>query len=1546
MTSQPTTDDRLDQVIADYFQRLDQGENVSPLGMVAEHPDLERELREFFDAANYVEQLAGPTQAEQTQMLSVHDTARNSLVGQTIIATAAQSPSRTLLKEGKIPSYIGRYRIDRLLGQGAMGAVYLAHDPHLQRPIALKIPKLGEENADLSTRFLREARSAALLRHANICPVYEVGRIDGMHYITMAYIEGKTLAEELRARRTFQPREIAQIVRKLALALAKAHSAGIVHRDIKPGNIMLDGEGEPVLMDFGLAYREETDELRLTKSGMIVGSPAYMSPEQLDGNPEKIGAASDIYSLGVVLYEMLTGKLPFQGSMMSVIGQIANKEPAPVGQWRPELADSPLERLCRKMMAKEPAGRPGSMQEIATALDYIVAGLPGESGASEGPDAATSMLLGVPPIRSLVSAAKPEAGVHAAETKADVARRLSKTYVPPEIPETASQERRERAGLFLATTLLLILVLGFFGALAGVVYVVTDQGTLEITSHVDGIQVELTSDRGDVKIVDLASGTELQRLKSGEYKIKLLGNRPDVRLDATGFKLSRGDTVLVTAQLVPGKPLRTLEEMPKAADGIVGSGQLGPQPLAGPPPLARWDDHFSEVRSAVFAPGSNQFATVGWDRMIHVHDARTRRVVRSWQGHDEGIYRARYLPDGRLVTSSYDGTIRLWDPTTGNMLKRLGAHAGPVTALSVAPDGKHLLTGGRDEIMRYWDLDNLEQPRKLTTDEGKNWAWDAAISPDGKSAASVGFDGKLRLWDLAEGKQSASWVAHEGAVLSVAYLADGKELVTGGRDGVITVWDAATHKQLRQFDDFRGAWIESIVVSPDGKYLLVAISNPDLPDAKHPAAGRGAVLDCETLEIDAFLDTRAQFAFTTAWSPDGSMLLVGGGTRGKKGTAQLWPTEMLRRVKAPEPTPLKAVEIQSLEGHDEYLLAVALGRGEEIVASAGADRAILLWDLASGGSRATPKLHEDQVRAIAFSPDFKQFITASNDRTLRVWNTDSLADEGVLAGHSDHVSSVVVLPDGKRAISGSDDKSLRVWDLATRKPVFRADFHVGVVSCLALSPDAKLLASGGGDNHVIVSRVEGDKLVFHRRLVGHIAEIRGLAFAPDGKSLVSSSRDGAVRVWNLEQGNAIRVINPNLGAAYCVAISPSGELLAVGGGDWQQGGVKLYDLATGTELAEIKSPKGFVHALAFTPDSQKLVGGSADGAVRIWQLDRSAATTDTKAESPAEASQDVEPIKPVARLENHEGPIFGLAVTADGQTALSTSDDYFTNVWNLAAGAKAAAHKSDGAMRCVAVTADGALAAWSGGQKTIVVWDLKNDKVLTTLEGHTNWVYSLQFTKDNRRLLSASRDRTVRLWDLATGKTSLQLETINREDVIARLSPDETQILASSDNFYTLTLWNVADGQSHMKLHGHGVEGVFAAAFSPDGKQIATADARGVIFLRDAVTGQPRKTWRGHVGRVTSLEFTPDSRHLVSGGFDKQLNLWDSQSGRLVAAAQAEKPVTNYVAVLAEGRQVISAGGWRMTDQQEFEQPGDFAVHVWDLPSVAHSRQNPATPVP
>ncbi len=218
----------------------------------------------------------------------------------------------------------GRYRILKSLGEGAMGSVYLAHDTQLDRKVALKIPKFDAKSETKHIdRFLREARSAATLNHPNICPVYDVGEIDGTHFMTMAYINGHTLQDFVNPEKPQRDRNVANVVRKIALALHEAHINGLVHRDVKPGNVMVDPRNEPIVMDFGLARQiDEEDDARLTRDGAILGSPAYMSPEQVEGKADALGPHSDLYSLGVILYELLTGNLPFQGSVASIIGQI------------------------------------------------------------------------------------------------------------------------------------------------------------------------------------------------------------------------------------------------------------------------------------------------------------------------------------------------------------------------------------------------------------------------------------------------------------------------------------------------------------------------------------------------------------------------------------------------------------------------------------------------------------------------------------------------------------------------------------------------------------------------------------------------------------------------------------------------------------------------------------------------------------------------------------------------------------------------------------------------------------------------------------------------------------------------------------------------------------------------------------------------------------------------------------------------------------------------------------------------------------------------
>jgi predicted Ser/Thr protein kinase len=270
-----------------------------------------------------------------------------------------------------LPARFGRYQFLRLLGTGGMGSVYLAHDPQLDRLVAVKVPSLPTGPAaardDLAARFLREARAAAGLRHPNLCPVYDCGEIDGILYLTMAYIDGRPLSSLVRPGEPLSQRQVVDLVAQIALGLQEAHEQGIIHRDLKPANVMINRKGQPVVTDFGLARRAGgRDEARLTQPGILVGTPAYMSPEQVAGS-DPIGPASDLYSLGVILYELLTGRLPFDGPLATLLPRVLHEEPIPPSRWRPDI-DPALERLCLQALAKTPAGRPASMAAFAGAL--------------------------------------------------------------------------------------------------------------------------------------------------------------------------------------------------------------------------------------------------------------------------------------------------------------------------------------------------------------------------------------------------------------------------------------------------------------------------------------------------------------------------------------------------------------------------------------------------------------------------------------------------------------------------------------------------------------------------------------------------------------------------------------------------------------------------------------------------------------------------------------------------------------------------------------------------------------------------------------------------------------------------------------------------------------------------------------------------------------------------------------------------------------------------------------------------------------------------
>ncbi len=365
-------DPRVAAALRDYLEGVDRGEAVDLEEFLSRHAEIADQLRSSIAAEDEVRKLAGAETPldrarDSTKLFAAHG--QETIVPQSVGKRAVEAETGVTGLAGQF----GRYRIIRALGKGAMGTVYLAEDTHIERQVALKSPHFTEDPTGSQTeRFFREARSAGNLRHPNICPIYDFGQIDGKHFITMAYIEGRPLSALIQPGKPQSERKILIAIRKLALALQAAHDKGIVHRDLKPANIMVDTSGEPIIMDFGLARQaSQGDDIRLTQTGNILGTPAFMSPEQVDGDPEKIGPPTDQYSLGVILYELLTGQLPFQGSVMSVMAQILGKQPPRPSQLRPQM-DPRVETVCLKMMAKTPSERFASLKAVADELTTIL----------------------------------------------------------------------------------------------------------------------------------------------------------------------------------------------------------------------------------------------------------------------------------------------------------------------------------------------------------------------------------------------------------------------------------------------------------------------------------------------------------------------------------------------------------------------------------------------------------------------------------------------------------------------------------------------------------------------------------------------------------------------------------------------------------------------------------------------------------------------------------------------------------------------------------------------------------------------------------------------------------------------------------------------------------------------------------------------------------------------------------------------------------------------------------------------------------------------
>lgn len=682
------------------------------------------------------------------------------------------------LKECKAPSFTGfpgpvpaipGYTVLCELGRGGMGVVFKARQQGLNRLVALKMILAGDlAGPEAAARFLAEAEAVARLQHPQVVQIYRIGDHGGRPFLEMEYVAGGSLADRLDGT-PWAARDAARLIESLARAVQHAHSFGIVHRDLKPANILLTIDGLPKLTDFGLAKSLGAD-VGLTQTGSIIGSPSYMAPEQAEGGRQAVGPAVDVYALGAVLYEQLTGRPPFKAAtILQTLEQVRSAEPAAPSKLQPGLALD-IETIVLKCLQKDPQRRYTEAAALAEDLRRFSAGEP---------------ILARP--------------VGALERGFKWARRR---------PLIAAL-----SAVSVLSTVLLTIVL----AITNVIISQERQQILESLGRERLVKEELVQTNN--RIAQQQQQTEVAL----QGKIKALEERTDdlfrERQSSYYQRISLAEDEHRSGRI--GRAEQVLDACPHDLRGwewhfLKRFLNAGPITLRG---------HTGEVWDAVFSPDGRTVASASFDLTAKVWDTATGRERHTLRGHTARLYSVAFSPDAtRLVTASADQTAIVWDVSRGRKVHVLKGHTNNVRCARFSPNGRWIATGSWDDTIRIWDARTGETVRVIPTGAGQITR--LTFSPDGSWIAVGGTSSVAQVWEFATGRLIQTFRGHSEHVLSVSFSPDGRRVAStsgspGGGAGVVKIWDVVSGREVLAIDHPPGI-LERVAYSPDGLRLATS----------------------------------------------------------------------------------------------------------------------------------------------------------------------------------------------------------------------------------------------------------------------------------------------------------------------------------------------------------------------------------------------------------------------------------------------------------------------------------------------------------------------------------------------------------------------------------------------------------------------------------------------------------------------------------------------------------------------------------------------------